>query len=228
MSPEPSAVSRSETAGGAPTEQTSPLERSERRRELILQAAVALATANGLDGVSLETVAVAAGVGPATVRYYFGDETNVLAEVLRELRFQRHERRGMLLASLPPVGSSVAEWNDAGPDLARGMVRLCGPGPYTFWDLLVQAARRPELAAAAHEEMAGIAEALGQLMLSCGVPDGELLGAPLLVLEYGLITQHRVLGSSEEEVVDDLTHALLSVINGHFAVTAGTIPRTHS
>ncbi len=228
VSLEPSAVSPPESAGGLPIEQSSPLERSELRRELILDAAVALVTEHGLSGVSLDTVAAAAGVEPATVEYYFGDRINVLAEALRELRYQRLERKGMLMATLPPAGSSVADWNRAGPDVARGMVGLCGPGRHTLWELLAQASRLPGLAVEARDDMAEIQESLGQLMLNCGVPRGELLAAPLLVLEYGLITQQRVLGGSEQEVVDDLAHALLSLINGHLAVVQGTIPLTHS
>ena len=106
-----------------------PLERSQRRRERILDVATELATEHGLAAVTSEAVAVGAGIDPAAIDYYFGDRRTLIVEILRELRFRRHERLGTLLANLPAVGSPIADWNAAAGEAARGLIWLCGTDP---------------------------------------------------------------------------------------------------
>lgn len=201
-----------------------PLEHSQRRRERILDVAIDLATEHGLTVVTIESVGAAAAVDPSAVDYYFGDRWNLIVEVLRELRFSRHERLGTLLANLPPTGSPIADWNAVAKEAARGLLWLCGTGRYTLWELLIQAAHEPELAIEAAESVDALQESVGQLLVAWGIDRGELLGGSLVVLEFGLISQHRMLGGTEQDLIDDLSHGLLSLINGHQSVVDGLIP----
>ena len=201
-----------------------PLERSQRRRERILDVATELATEHGLAAVTSEAVAVGAGIDPAAIGYYFGDRRTLILEILRELRFRRHERLGTLLANLPAVGSPIADWNAAAGEAARGLIWLCGTDRHTMWELLTEAAHEPELAVEAAESMDALQESVGQLVVACGIARGELLGGPLVVLVFGLVSGHRILGSTEQDLVDDLSHSLLALINGHLSVVEGLIP----
>lgn len=206
-----------------------PLERSQRRRERILDVATLLATEHGLAAVTSEAIAVSAGIDPAAIDpaaigYYFGDRRTLIVEILRELRFRRHERLGTLLANLPAVGSPVADWNAAAGEAARGLIWLCGTDRHTMWELLIEAAHEPELAVEAAESVDALQESVGQLVVACGIARGELLGGPLIVLVFGLVSAHRMLGSTEQDLIDDLSHSLLALINGHLSVVEGLIP----
>ena len=207
-----------------PPESSPPAERSSRRRDALLTAAVELLTSVGVVGVSEAAVLERSGVQASAVDYYFGDHATLLIEALRELRVTRHERIGTMLAHLPPVGSATEDWNAAVGDVARGMIWVAGAGAFTDWELCEQASRVPELAAEARVSLDYLQESIGQLMLSCGVPRGELLGRPLTALSHGLIVYNRARGESEQDLIDDLCHALLALMNGHLALVAGELP----
>ncbi|MBA8794566.1 AcrR family transcriptional regulator [Friedmanniella endophytica] len=208
------------------------------RRDRLLDTTVQLLTTQGLHDTTLDLVVLRCGVSHESVRFLFGGFDNLLGEAIEELRVRRHERVGEMLATLPPVGSSVADWMASVDDVARGLIWLYGTEPFTFWEICLQAAHRPELAAAAAASVAGMQDQLAQLLLDAGIERGDLLAVPLLAMIHGVVTFHRVLGRTAEPggwgaegvepgrrpeldldaSVADLVHGLRSLLPGHQAV----------
>jgi AcrR family transcriptional regulator len=97
------------------------------QRERILRAALALFTAHGFRGASLDRVAAAVGISRQGVLHYFPSKTHLLLGVL-DLRDQETaanaERRSAdtLAASL----AAVVEENQRNPDLTRLYTVLAG------------------------------------------------------------------------------------------------------
>ena len=70
--------------------------------------------------------------------------------------------------------------------------------------------------------MDALQESVGQLVVACGIARGELLGGPLIVLVFGLVSA-RLIGGTDTWI-DYLSHSLLALINGHLSVVEGLIP----
>ncbi|MFI7447228.1 TetR/AcrR family transcriptional regulator [Nonomuraea sp. NPDC049714] len=72
-----------------------------RNREKVLTAAAALFAAHGVDGVSMDAVAAAAGVGKGTLFRRFGDKSGLAVALLDERERDLQER---ILSGPPPLG----------------------------------------------------------------------------------------------------------------------------
>ena len=72
-----------------------------RNRRRILDAAARLFAEHGVDGVSLDSVAEAAGVGKGTVFRRFGDKSGLAVALLDE---RERELQGSMLSGPPPLG----------------------------------------------------------------------------------------------------------------------------
>jgi AcrR family transcriptional regulator len=72
-----------------------------RNREKVLAAAAALFAAHGADGVSMDAVAAAAGVGKGTLFRRFGDKSGLAVALLDERERDLQER---ILSGPPPLG----------------------------------------------------------------------------------------------------------------------------
>jgi TetR/AcrR family transcriptional regulator, regulator of biofilm formation and stress response len=156
--------------------------RGERRRAELLDAAIRLIGAQGLDAVTHRAVATAAGVPPATPSYYFRSKDDLIDEALRLVADREIERLREFREALGDApGDDVGSWVEG---IAAWLEeQLEGDGRIALlaqYHLQLEGARRPELtgvlrswAAATH----GLAEeALSRL----GAPDPSR-GAILLV-----------------------------------------------
>lgn len=96
-----------EGAPGLPVVGADPCERADarRNREKILRAAEALFNEHGVEAVSMDAVAEAAGVGKGTLYRRFGDRSGLSRAILdqRDREFQEQLIRG-----LPPLGPGAA------------------------------------------------------------------------------------------------------------------------
>ena len=94
-----------------------------------------------------------------------------------------------------------------------------------MWELLTEAAHEPELAVEAAESVDALQESVGQLVVACGIARGELLGGPLRRsrLRAGQCGTGCSAAPSRTSI-DDLSHSLLALINGHLSVVEGLIP----
>jgi AcrR family transcriptional regulator len=76
-----------------------------RNRRKVLEAAAALYRERGVDAVSMDDIAVAAGVGKGTLYRRFGDKSALAAALLDE---RERELQGALLGGPPPLGPGAA------------------------------------------------------------------------------------------------------------------------
>lgn len=72
-----------------------------RNRARLLEVAACLAAERGIANVTMEDIAVGAGVGKGTVFRRFGDRTGLLVELLSH---QEEQLQGAFLSGPPPVG----------------------------------------------------------------------------------------------------------------------------
>ena len=80
-----------------------PQERADaaRNRQRVLAAASRLFAEHGVEGVTMDAVAQAAGVGKGTVFRRFGDKSGLAASLLDE---RERELQGAILSGAPPLG----------------------------------------------------------------------------------------------------------------------------
>ncbi|MFD4571002.1 TetR/AcrR family transcriptional regulator [Streptomyces sp. NPDC058417] len=168
-----------------------------RNRSTVLRAAAELFAEHGVDQVSMEQVAAAAGVGKATLFRHFGSRSGLAAALLDTCE---GELRDAVLAGPPPLGpdappaarlaaflGAYADHVVAHLDLARA-AETGDPGtryrnaPYLFWhrhvrDLLAEAPGVDDPDATAHgllaplaaDRIAGLLPELGSERIRAGV-----------------------------------------------------------
>src|SRR4051812_942576 len=80
-----------------------PVERADaaRNRKRVLDAAAALFAQHGVDGVTMDDVVAAAGVGKGTLYRRFGDKSGLAAALLDE---RERELQAAILSGPPPLG----------------------------------------------------------------------------------------------------------------------------
>src|SRR3954468_23525539 len=84
-----------------------PVERADaaRNRKRVLDAAAALFAQHGVDGVTMDDVVAAAGVGKGTVFRRFGDKSGLAAALLDE---RERELQAAILSGEPPLGPGAS------------------------------------------------------------------------------------------------------------------------
>jgi len=145
--------------------------RGERRRADLLDAAIRLIGAQGLDAVTHRAVAAAAGVPPATPSYYFRSKDELIDEALRLVADREITRLRQHRDALGDPGADVAAW--AGGITAWLEEQLNGEGRIALlaqYHLQLEGARRPELA--------GVLRSWAQATHGLAQEALTLLGAP--------------------------------------------------
>jgi TetR/AcrR family transcriptional regulator, regulator of biofilm formation and stress response len=121
-------------------------QRGERRRAELLEAAIHLIGAHGLDAVTHRAVAAEAGVPAASTSYYFRSKDELIDEALRTLAAREIERLRERRAALGAAGASDLEATTAAlstwiEDQLTPTGRVAMLAQY---QLQLEAARRPE------------------------------------------------------------------------------------
>lgn len=186
---------------------TPPRERADaaRNRRRVLDAAAALFAEHGVDAVSVDAIAKAAGVGKGTVFRRFGDKSGLAVALLNE---RETELQQAILSGPPPLGPGapaaerIAAFADAYLDYLAGhlaVVRLsetAAPGAryrigsYRFWRqhlavLLADAAEVDDADHLAHALLAALDADLNQALLDEGY-DWDRIGAGVRALAAAL------------------------------------------
>lgn len=80
---------------------------AQRNRDALLAAALALVAAHGVDAVTMDQVAAAAGVGKGTVFRRFGSRAGLMAAVLNQSEL---EWQSNVISGQPPLGPGAAPY----------------------------------------------------------------------------------------------------------------------
>jgi AcrR family transcriptional regulator len=182
-------------------------------RELaILDAAERQLSEDGLERLTVETIATAAGITRGALYFYFGSRNDVLAALVSRTAASVVEavERAQALASDDPrealqdaVSQTARLWEDRGP-VMRAAVELA---PVV-----------PEIETAWQAAVSATGDATRRLLIKAGVPDdGSPVGASALSAALVSMTERYFYSASKRKVsLDDtartLTHVWLSVL----------------
>jgi DNA-binding transcriptional regulator YbjK len=161
-------------------------ERSQRRRDALLQAAVELLAEGGMLAVSHRAVAARAGLPPSTPGYFFSSIDELAAEALRV--FTERE-----ISDYRELARSAAD--DGGLDLDR-LVRAAANRPVPVQAALAQvtiyleAQRNPRLRVAVGEVLDAYRELTAELLRLVGAPDDKAVSSAFQALTDGIMLQH--------------------------------------
>jgi TetR/AcrR family transcriptional regulator, regulator of biofilm formation and stress response len=176
---------------GQPTRQA----RGERRRRAILEAALRLISANGVDAVSHRAVADEAGVPLAATTYYFESLDELLEGALQLFVEEEAKQLTALIErlegqELPPV------------EIARLFRSELDPDPAQF-ELYLEAARRPKLREVARRSIEMYATVAEAALRAAGLDEPAINPRAFVALfdGYGL---HRVAGCDDQGLEDAL------------------------
>jgi DNA-binding transcriptional regulator YbjK len=185
--------------------------RGELRRAELLEAAIHLIGAGGLDAVTHRAVAAAAGVPAASTSYYFRSKDELIDEALRTLATREIER---LRARREALGAGAADLEATTAALAAWIEEQLTPegrvAMLAQYQLQLEAARRPE----AREILAAWKEGTDDLaetaMRSLGAVDVETSGILLVCAIDGL--RLRLMASGHEPLRGDALRAVLRAL----------------
>lgn len=181
----------------------------------ILDAAKEIVVQQGLEGLTLDAIARAAGVNKAATHYHFGSKAGLIEALVDEIVLDECAAMAHNVAS----GTDIDERIDSLIDGVRRMA-IDPSSIGGWWDLLPYAVRTPELRARLAElyeiwfqwnlEWAGLATGDG------GRPGDEMQGMGMLLAAMvdGIAAQVAIAGSSydPEPTLKTLRHCLSAVL----------------
>jgi DNA-binding transcriptional regulator YbjK len=185
--------------------------RGERRRAELLEAAIHLIGAQGIEAVTHRAVAAEAGVPAASTSYYFRSKDELIHEALRSLAEREierlRERRAALgegMADLDVTVEALAAWieEQVGPE---GSVALLAQ-----YHLQLEAARRPEARAILEDWKTGTDDLAQTAMASLGARDARTAAILLVCAIDGL--RLRLLASGHEPLGPEQLRAVLRAL----------------
>src|SRR6266540_1277043 len=116
--------------------------RSQQKRQAILEAAIAIAGAEGTAAVTHRSVADKAGVAVGSITYYFSTTEGLLNEALRLAGERERER---VATASPADGADVGGWIDGLVDHLYIEDERDRRRKLAAFELMLEAARKPKL-----------------------------------------------------------------------------------
>ncbi|ALG06440.1 TetR/AcrR family transcriptional regulator [Kibdelosporangium phytohabitans] len=179
--------------------------RKQPRRDALLAAAVEVVGERGVAGTTHRAVTERAEVPLATASYYFSSIDELIAEALTAFVKQRAEEIG--LPHRDDVSpSTVAEW------YAEQVMGLEKSKRLAFYEVLLNAARTPELAEAARNAMASYQDWAVAGLDAAGTPRGVGAARAFVALGLGFGLLHLV--EERESDTEELFTALRDLFIG--------------
>lgn len=181
----------------------------------ILDAAKRIVAEEGLDGLTLDAIARAAGVNKAATHYHFGNKAGLIEALVDEIVL---DECAAMAHSVAP-GASIEERIDSMVDGVRRMA-IDPSAVGCWWDLLPYAVRTPELRSRLAElyeiwfqwnlEWAGLADGDDEVVSQ----ESRGMGMLLAAIVDGIAAQVAIAGHDydPEPTLQALRHALRAVL----------------
>jgi DNA-binding transcriptional regulator YbjK len=185
--------------------------RGELRRAELLDAAIHLIGAHGMDGVTHRAVAAAAGVPAASTSYYFRSKDELIDEALRTLAAreverlrERREALGAAAADLDATVEALSSWieEQVTPEGSAAILAQ--------YQLQLEAARRPGAREILAEWKAQTDELAEAAMASLGARDVRTAAILLICAIDGL--RLRLLASGHDPLEGDALRGVLRAL----------------
>ena len=179
------------------------------RRDALLTAAVEVVGEHGLAGTTHRAVTERAGVPLATASYYFSSIGELIAEALDA--FVKETAAQMVVPDLGELAASVTP-ADIGHWYADRIMELGHIQRLAFYEVLVNAARSPELAEPARHALATYQEAAASGLRVVGAAGGDRQARAFLALSIGFGLLH--VADSQDDDADQLFEAIRDLFLG--------------
>lgn len=184
-------------------------QKSRPKRDALLAAAVEVVGEHGLAGTTHRSVTEAAGVPLATASYYFSSIGELIAEALEA--FVRDTAAQMVVPDLGALAASITP-ADIGRWYADRIMELGHVQRLAFFEVLVNAARSPELAGPAKHALSTYQEAAASGLRVVGAPAGDRQARAFLALSLGFDLLHVADGQADD--TDQLYEAIRDLFLG--------------
>ena len=146
-------------------------DRSRRRREALLRAAIELLGEAGAKSVTHRAVAERAGVAPASTTYYFRSVNELIEEALKLHVAERvAELEGLVDVALSITGASVTQLAER---MAEVLVAAPMPNLVAQYQMYLEAGRNPALQPAASEALAAFEGLIARVLAALGARQPE-------------------------------------------------------
>jgi len=144
-------------------------DRSRRRREALLRAAIELLGETGVKSVTHRAVAERAGVALASTTYYFRSVNELVEEALKLHVAERvADLEGLIDVALSITGASVTQFAER---MAEVLVAAPTPTLVAQYQMYLEAGRNPALQPAASEALAAFEELIARVLAALGARD---------------------------------------------------------
>ena len=164
-------------------------DRSRRRREALLRAAIELLGETGAKSVTHRAVAERAGVPLASTTYYFRSVNELIEEALKLHTADRvTEMQGLAAAALTVSGASVT---DVAERLADVLVAAPRPALVAQYQMYLEAGRNPALQPAVTEALAAFEGLIAGILAALGARNPHPAAEAFLALLDGFAV-HRL------------------------------------
>jgi DNA-binding transcriptional regulator YbjK len=186
--------------------------RGEQRRAELLEAAIHLIGAHGLDAVTHRAVAAEAGVSPASTSYYFRSKDELIDEALnalatREIALLRARREALgeaRAADLSEICEALSAWIEE-QLTPTGRVAMLAQ-----YQLQLEAARRPAARDILQDWKDGTDDLAETAMASLGARDVRTAGILLVCAIDGL--RLRLMASGHEPLTPEQLRAVVRAL----------------
>jgi TetR/AcrR family transcriptional regulator, regulator of biofilm formation and stress response len=179
------------------------------KRDALLAAAVEVVGEHGLAGTTHRSVTEAAGVPLATASYYFSSIGELIAEALEA--FVRDTAAQMVVPDLGALAAQITP-ADIGHWYADRIMELGHIQRLAFYEVLINAARSPELAGPAKHALSTYQEAAASGLRAVGAPAEDRQARAFLALSIGFGLLHVADGQPDD--ADQLFEAIRDLFLG--------------
>jgi len=158
-------------------------DRSRRRREALLRAAIELLGETGAKSVTHRAVAVRAGVPLASTTYYFRSVSDLIEEALKLHVAERvSELEDLVEVALSVTGASVAQLAER---MAEVLVAAPTPNLVAQYQMYLEAGRNPALQPAASDALAAFEGLIARVLAALGAREPEAAAEAFFALFDG-------------------------------------------